>query len=358
MKFTYYVNPQTPGAEHDADIIEACIDQAVRATHAGFVGVGLTEHHFSEFNTYGSNLMMAAHLSGRCAPGTRFIHAAVIAPLHNPVALAEQINLMAVLTKGHTIVGLATGGDSMEFVGLGRKPEDRYEDFAAVVSTLKAAWARKDGDPPLEWSTRYETGTIYSRVMPSAYRREHPPLARTTIHDKAAFDAGLAGEYIYMARVELDELVQRLEVYRNALAEAGFSDDVIDDRLEWSFCNRNVIVRSSVDEAYDEAIRRVQLMHEYGMRTSAKIPGGALKAVIGPTGDPEEFIRKQFIVGTAASVRDQIAAYQDAGVRHLGLLFNFAFMTRDESESSLEAFIEGVLPAFKQPAQRGVGAGA
>ena len=358
MKFTYYVNPQTSGAEHDADIIETCIDQAVRATHAGFVGVGLTEHHFSEFNTYSSNLMMAAHLAGRCAPGTRFIHAAVIAPLHNPISLAEHINLMDVLTKGNTIVGLATGGDAMEFVGLGRNPDDKHEDFGAVLTALKAAWSMKDGDAPLEWSTRFEAGTIYSRVMPSAYHRAHPPLARTTISDKAAYDAGLVAEYIYMARLELDELLQRLDIYRGAMAEAGFSEDIIEDRLEWSFCSRNVIVRDSDGEAYDEAIRRVQLLHEYGLRTSAKIPGGALKAVIGPTGDPEEFVRKQFIVGSASSVRDQIDAYRSAGVRHLGLLFDFAFMPREESTASLQSFIQDVLPAFSDSRRSGVRAGA
>ena len=327
MKFTYYVNAQSSGAAHDADIIETCIDQAVRATHAGFVGVGLTEHHFSEWNTYSSNLMMAAHLSGRCAPGTRFIHSAVIAPLHNPISLAEHINLMDVLTKGNTIVGLATGGDAMEFVGLGRNPDDKHEDFVAVLTALKAAWSMKDGDAPLKWSTRYEAGTIYSRVMPSAYHREHPPLARMTINDKAAYDAGLVAEYIYMARLELAELL-------------------------------HVIVRDSDAEAYEEAIRRVQMLHEYGLRTSAKIPGGALKAVIGPTGDPEEYVRKQFIVGSASSVIDQIDAYRSAGVRHLGMLFNFSFMSPEESNASLESFIQDVLPAFSDSRRSGLGAGA
>jgi alkanesulfonate monooxygenase SsuD/methylene tetrahydromethanopterin reductase-like flavin-dependent oxidoreductase (luciferase family) len=358
MKFTYYVNAQSHGAEHDADIIETCIDQAVRATHAGFVGVGLTEHHFSEWNTYSSNLMMAAHLAGRCAPGTRFIHSAVIAPLHNPIALAEHINLMDVLTKGNTIVGLATGGDAMEFVGLGRKPEDKQEDFRAVLAALKAAWAMKDGDAPLKWSTRYESGTIYSRVMPSGYHRAHPPLARMTINDKAAYDAGQAAEYIYMARLELGELLQRLEIYRSSMAKAGFSEEIIADRLEWSFCFRNVVIRDSETEAYDEGIRRVQMLHEYGVRTSAKIPGGALGAVIGPTGNPEEYVRKQFIVGTAASVRDQIDAYRSAGVRHLGMLFNFAFMTPEESDASLEPFIKEVLPAFSNSSRGGLRARA
>jgi alkanesulfonate monooxygenase SsuD/methylene tetrahydromethanopterin reductase-like flavin-dependent oxidoreductase (luciferase family) len=88
------------------------------------------------------------------------------------------------------------------------------------------------------------------------------------------------------------------------------------------------------------------MLHEYGVRTSAKIPGGALGAVIGPTGNPEEYVRKQFIVGTPALVQEQIDSYRTAGVRHLGLLFNFAFMSAHEANSSLDAFIGHVLPAF------------
>jgi alkanesulfonate monooxygenase SsuD/methylene tetrahydromethanopterin reductase-like flavin-dependent oxidoreductase (luciferase family) len=117
-------------------------------------------------------------------------------------------------------------------------------------------------------------------------------------------------------------------------------------------------VRDSDAEAYEEAIRRVQMLHEYGLRTSAKIPGGALKAVIGPTGDPEEYVRKQFIVGSASSVIDQIDAYRSAGVRHLGMLFNFSFMSAEESNASLESFIQDVLPAFSDSRRSGLGAGA
>jgi alkanesulfonate monooxygenase SsuD/methylene tetrahydromethanopterin reductase-like flavin-dependent oxidoreductase (luciferase family) len=119
-----------------------------------------------------------------------------------------------------------------------------------------------------------------------------------------------------------------------------------------------VVIRDSNAEAYDEGIRRVQMLHEYGKRTSAKIPGGALGAVIGPTGNPEEYVRKQFIVGTPASVRDQIEAYRSAGVRHLGMLFNFAFMTPAESDASLDAFIKDVLPAFGDSRRGGLRAGA
>jgi hypothetical protein len=38
----------------------------------------------------------------------------------NPLLVAEQLNLLDVVSRGTAIMALAAGGDAMEFVGLGR----------------------------------------------------------------------------------------------------------------------------------------------------------------------------------------------------------------------------------------------
>lgn len=352
MKFSIYLNPQTSGPEHDVETIEAISRQAVSLTQAGFAGVGLTEHHFSEFNTYSSNLMLAAHLAGQVPLGTKFMLAAVIAPLHNPAHLAEQINLLDIVTRGNLIVGLATGGDNMEFVGSGRDPANRYEDFEAVTSTLERLWAMKKGGPAVEWKTRYEAGAVYTRIMPSGYNRPHPPLARTPVSDEAAQAAGRAGNHIFMARLQLPQLVNRIALYRAALDESGLHKAEIEDRLDWSFCFRNVIVRATDEEAREEAVRRIGALGEFAKVASAAIPGGALKAVIGPTSEPEKFIAEQYIVGSPQTVLDEFKRYEDAGVRHLATLFNFGFMTPAEADSSIDRFMDKVFPAFASSASK------
>ena len=42
MRFSIYLNPQTRGPEEDVPIIDATVEQAVRATRAGVQGIALT----------------------------------------------------------------------------------------------------------------------------------------------------------------------------------------------------------------------------------------------------------------------------------------------------------------------------
>src|SRR5882757_10592012 len=102
--------------------METIVEQAVRATAAGVQGMTLTEHHFSGYNTYGNNFMLAAHLVPQVPAGTKFLIAVAVPPLHNPMRLAQSCNLLDILTRGNLIVGFAAGGSPVEYAGLGRDP--------------------------------------------------------------------------------------------------------------------------------------------------------------------------------------------------------------------------------------------
>ena len=90
MRFSIYLNPQTRGAEEDVPIIESIAAQAVRATRAGVQGIALTEHHFSGYNTYGNNFMLASYLASQVPADTMFLLAVAVPTLHNPLRLAQS----------------------------------------------------------------------------------------------------------------------------------------------------------------------------------------------------------------------------------------------------------------------------
>jgi len=180
MKFSLYLNAQTRGPHEDVPIIETLTRQAVRATTAGFAGVTLTEHHFSGYNTYGDNFMLAANLAPQVPRDTMFSMAVAVPTLHNPLRLAQKCNLIDILTRGRVIVGFAPGGSPVEYAGLGRDPSTRHEAMMHNLDILERALAKSLGDPPLAWETEFERGLLHTRIMPAGFYRAHPPFARAT----------------------------------------------------------------------------------------------------------------------------------------------------------------------------------
>jgi len=72
-----------------------------------------------------------------------------------------------------------------------------------------------------------------------------------------------------------------------------------------------------------------------------------LKSVVGVSPqNPDEFLERAMIAGSPDTVAAQIESYGAVGVRHLSLLFNFGFMTAEESGQSLSLFLDEVLPRF------------
>src|SRR3954447_18558751 len=115
MRFSIYSNPQTEGPEGDIAQIDLTVEQALRATEAGFDGIALTEHHVSGYNTFGDNIVMAANLAPQVRAGVRFFLAIVVPQLHHPMRLAQACNLLDILCRGEVVVGMGAGGSPLEF---------------------------------------------------------------------------------------------------------------------------------------------------------------------------------------------------------------------------------------------------
>ncbi|MFE4755031.1 LLM class flavin-dependent oxidoreductase [Streptomyces mirabilis] len=349
VRFSIYVNPQTRGPQQDVEVLETNIRQVRRVIDAGFAGVVLTEHHFSEYNTYGYNVQMAGYLAGLLPPETRFLLAAVVPPLHDPMRLAQELNLLDIVTRGNLIVGLGSGGSPVEFAGLGRLPKDRYEDLARTVDVMRRAMLKDKADPPLQWRTRYGSGTLYTRVMPTAYHRAMPPFAKAVMTDDAAKAAGEEGLYPISGRTTLEETVRRQEIYEQGLHRAGLGPEEIRERVDWSFVQKQVIVASSDAEARDEAFLRIGLLNDFHAGLQAAVRGveqaDQLKTLATLAGmDPETLFRKAFVAGSPETVRTELQKYADADVRHMALWFNFGFMTEEESGRSIDLFLNEVHP--------------
>lgn len=354
LKFSIYLNAQTRGPHEDVPIIETLISQAVRATHSGFSGITLTEHHFSGYNTYGDNFMLAAHLAAQVPADTMFTMAVAVPTLHNPLRLAQKCNLIDVLTHGRVIVGFAPGGSPVEYAGLGRDPSTRHEAMMRNLAIMEQALAKSLDDPPLAWETEFESGLLHTRIMPSGFHRSHPPFARATQSLDGARWTGSKGWYFFTARETPDVLGTWWAAYEDELRATGLPESMIAERLRWSLVQKQVYVADTDAQAEREVRERLTLMAENQRRSFSLVSGlrdaKHLKSVVGVSPqNPDEFLERAMIIGSPDSVAEQLSRYDAIGVQHMALLFNFGFMTPEVSDRSLGLFIDEVLPRVGAP---------
>jgi alkanesulfonate monooxygenase SsuD/methylene tetrahydromethanopterin reductase-like flavin-dependent oxidoreductase (luciferase family) len=358
MRFSIYLNAQTNGASEDVQIIQTLCRQAKRAVDAGFVGVTLTEHHFSGYNTYGNPFMLASYLAPQLRRGAKFMIAVAVPPLHNPMRLAQEVNLLDILTEGNVIVGFAAGGSPLEYAGMGRDVEARHAEMFDNLAIMEAALAKDPEDPPLEWRTPFEHGTLKTRIMPGGFHRRHPEFARATQSADGVRWTAEKGWYLFTARETAEAMAERMKDYFAGLEAAGFSAETIAARREWSLVQKQVFVAKSDAEAVSSMRERLKLMAEHQQKSFGLVRdlqgSEKLRSVVGVSPrDPDEFLERAMLVGSPETVAKQIDAFAAADVHHLALLFHYGFMTEAESDRSLDLFLTEVLPRYQDSGAAG-----
>lgn len=131
------------------ELYRVALDQAAWADDLGFDTIGLGEHHCSPDGYNPSPLILAAAMGAR----TRRIAlrtSVLLAPLYDPIKLAEDAAVTQLATDGRLILGLGGGYRPVEFESFGRRLEDRWRSVGETISLLRVAWSGE----PFEWQGR------------------------------------------------------------------------------------------------------------------------------------------------------------------------------------------------------------
>jgi alkanesulfonate monooxygenase SsuD/methylene tetrahydromethanopterin reductase-like flavin-dependent oxidoreductase (luciferase family) len=217
------------GLDHTATLAES-IDQVVHAERVGLDSVWVSEHHFHEAGFVGSVAPYAAAMVQATSRITVGLGLA-IAPLHDPVRLAEDSAFLDVLSGGRFELGLGLGYRDVEFEGFGGHRRERVARTVELIDICRQAWSdgRVDHD-----------GRFYQRhgidVTPKPVRAGGPPIMLGGHHpdaidrcarlaDRFCMDAGTDSEAYEAGRGRNRDLVERVEAsvsrYREALGRHG-----------------------------------------------------------------------------------------------------------------------------------------
>lgn len=135
-------NPTSAGTTM-ADRYTAALDMATWADRLGCLNITLSEHHGSPDGYLASPIPMLAAMAAR-TENVRFMIAALIAPFHDPLRLAEDLIAVDLISRGRVDVVLAGGYVHEEFALFDVPMSERGKRVTEMVRTLKAAFA---GEP-------------------------------------------------------------------------------------------------------------------------------------------------------------------------------------------------------------------
>ncbi len=199
-------NPAFAGTKL-ADRYAMALDQIVWAEERGLLAVTLSEHHGADDGCLPSPLVFAAAVAARTSR-IKIRVAALIAPLHDPLRIAEDAAVVDQLSRGRLELVMANGYVPSEFAMFGRNLADRVPAVVEAVQTLQAAWT---GEP-------FEHRGRTVRVTPRPFREPRPPILLGGASVGAARRAARIADLFFPTKPEF------WEAYRLAVLEGGGPD--------------------------------------------------------------------------------------------------------------------------------------
>lgn len=311
-----------------SELYTRLIDQAVHCEQIGFDSIWVSEHHFLEEGYLPSLAPMLAVLAERTS-SVKLGTAVLLAPLHHPLRLAEDMAFVDQLSHGRLELGIAPGYRPEEFTVMGVPKSERGRRTDETIELLQLAWR---GERFSYHSEHFDFNDVI--VAPTPFTPGGPPLwigGNSTFASARAAKYGCgfmpdsgAGEEIYAA-------------YLDHYAGAGAP------RLA---TNRVLFAASSADEAWELA--GPSLLYQFnGYRKwfadadDADTHGGAVT-------DYRELSTAHYFVGTPDQIIESIQlAERQFGFEELIFWARPPGMPIDVSTRSLELIAKEVLPAVR-----------
>ncbi len=152
----------------------AALDMSAWADDIGFNVASLGEHHAAIDGYLPSPLPMAAAIAARTSK-LNIRPNVLLAPLYEPIKLAEDVSVVQLLSGGRLQLVLGAGYRPYEFQMFGTRREDRKQRYLEVFEILRKAWRGEE----FEYKGRKVTvSPVPEQAPPLLLGGAHPAVAR------------------------------------------------------------------------------------------------------------------------------------------------------------------------------------
>jgi alkanesulfonate monooxygenase SsuD/methylene tetrahydromethanopterin reductase-like flavin-dependent oxidoreductase (luciferase family) len=285
----------------DADLYRHAIELAVEAERLGLDSVWTSEHHFFDDSYLGSQVPLLAAIAARTDRVT-LGPCVLLAPLYDPIRLAEDVTALDLIAGGRTVLGLGLGWRSEELEAFGIASRDRVARLGGVVTILRQAWS--DGLVTGDGAT-----FRYSRlaVTPKPSRPGGPPIWIGAMVEAAVRRAARISDGFVATKVSSTTFAEQVGWCLDELATIGR------DPATFTFAVHHPVFAWEGTDPWSRVAPSLHYVDwkyaDMGAARSRRPPG-----VLPPgmTSSREASLRCASIVGSAREVAEGIREYGEA----------------------------------------------
>lgn len=313
----------------DYQLYREALDLAAEAEALGFDSVWTSEHHFQDDGYMPSVIPMSAAIAAR----TERIEIGVgvaLAPLYDPVRLAEDSATVDLLSGGRFILGLGLGWLDWEFEAFGQVRRQRVRRTEDAIATCRRAWG---------------SGLLQPQdvsVTPKPHRAGGPPIWIGATAEPAIRRAARIADGFMASEPAVEDWATQVDWVRDEQSQHG--------RGGLTLSGYWPVFTSTDGDAWERVRSHVHYMAwKYEDSESNRARIGPLPHAPALDAETEALLRATTICGTPDEVVDQIRVLNDVArgddFTFVGR-FYYPGMDRAEMRSATRLFSERVLPAF------------
>lgn len=324
----YFANDST---EHSANRYQLLLEGARFADRNGFTAVWTPERHFHPFGGLYPNPAVTSAAIATVTERVQIRAGSVVAPLHNPLRIAEEWAIVDNLSNGRVGVSFASGWHAIDFAF----SPDSYRDRRALVDErieqVRRLW-RGEKLEVLDGHGNPQQVGIY----PAPIQSEIPLWITSSSQIETFRKAGRLGVGVLTHLLGQDpgQLAKKIEAYRCAVAERDAGDG-------WPG-HVVLMVHTCLGRDEDETKELVRgpmcdyLRSSLGLLLSSQVDGGPPidPATLSPA-DVETLVTHAFdrhyndggLLGTVDKVHKLVDRFREMGVDELACLIDFGVPT-------------------------------
>jgi alkanesulfonate monooxygenase SsuD/methylene tetrahydromethanopterin reductase-like flavin-dependent oxidoreductase (luciferase family) len=313
--------------------LDALLRQVEAAQRNGITYVTIGQHYLYGDLRWLQPVPTLARLAAELDPHVRLATTIVQVPLYHPVALAEELATLDIMTGGRLVVGAGAGYRSDEFTAFDVDFAQRFAMFDESLALVKRLWT----EPAVTHHGRFWTvDDVRPHIQP--WQQPYPPLWIGAMSATGVRRAARSGDaWVVTPETKIPDLVRLVALYEDERERLGRPHTRHPLR-------REIVPGRTTEEAYArfEAMAKDRLI-AYARRSLATRDEGEIAARF------REVAAKEAFVGTPDECVAQIAALAaTVPIDPVIVRVQWPDMTAGEVVAFLDELGKDVIPALRE----------